>query len=102
MTRTRQLFGEEILIKALNHWGATPADSKHTRNFWEKLWAGYRMENDLDSSWLEQRHWFFKLREIILYVVISKDPSVQDDEWCKWYMTGRREPIIDGRPVVEL
>lgn len=75
---------------------------RYTRDFWEKLWAGYRMENDLDTSWLEQRHWFFKLRELVLYVVIRKDPAVQEDDWCQWYMTGRRESIIDGRPVVEL
>ena len=64
--------------------------------------AGYRVENNLDSSWLDQRHWFFKLREIILYVVITRDPSVQDDEWCQLYMTGRRESIIDGRPLIEM
>jgi amicoumacin kinase len=79
-----------------------PNRSSIIRDFWEKLWTGYRVENDLESSWLDQRHWFFKLREIILYVVITKDPSVQNDEWCRWYMTGRRESIIDGRPLIEM
>jgi len=74
-------------------------------SFLSDFLRGYRQENHLDPSWLAQLPHFLKLREIDLYAVIHRsfeDVETIEDRWVKWYMTGRKSRIEQGKPYLDI
>ena len=69
----------------------------------EKFLEGYRTENFLDNSWSEYIPLILKRREIILYVAINRACDMNNlDDWCTWFMDGRKKIIDKCVPVLEL
>lgn len=71
-------------------------------NFMNHFMEGYRLENDIDSSWLARIPDFLKLRQLDLYIVIHRENCFEENEWCRRFMGGKREKIENNVPVIDL
>ena len=71
--------------------------------FMRAFLMGYKRENRLDPTWLQEIPYFLKLREIDLYAVIHRSFGVEnlDDPWCARFMQGRKERIEAGEPYID-
>jgi hypothetical protein len=78
-------------------------DVAHAKGFFEQFMQGYRLENEIDPQWLAQAPYFFKLREIDLYIIIHRSLDVDNlDPWCASYMKDRKHKIENDVPYVVL
>jgi Ser/Thr protein kinase RdoA (MazF antagonist) len=79
-------------------------DPAHIENFCRHFLIGYRQENPLDPTWLDEIPNFLKLREIDLYAqILFSFGGFEhiDDIWCEYYMKGRKNKIESGSPYIE-
>lgn len=79
-------------------------DPAHIENFCRHFLIGYRQENHLDPTWLDEIPYFLKLREIDLYAqILFSFGGFEhiDDPWCQYYMKGRKNKIESGSPYIE-
>jgi Ser/Thr protein kinase RdoA (MazF antagonist) len=72
------------------------------KRFFSCLLEGYHRENSINSSWLEEIHWFLKLREMILYIIIYAEDAHQLNGWCRDFMKDRRYRIENDIPVIDI
>jgi Ser/Thr protein kinase RdoA (MazF antagonist) len=73
-----------------------------TGRFMPVFLQGYREHNHLDPLWLKEIPHFLKLREIDLFAAILYTMGeTPEDDWCAWYMKGRREKIVNDIPFIE-
>ncbi len=74
-----------------------------TKEFITYFLHGYREENQLDESWLQEIPAFLKLREIDLYAVIHRSFDVEniDHPWVAMYMENRKQRIEDEVPFID-
>lgn len=82
-----------------------PDADEFAQQFWGPFWQGYCEENELDPVWLKEIPHFMKLREIDLYVVLTRDYSPEDwaeDGWVGTYMNGRLARIEQGIPYISM
>lgn len=65
--------------------------------------TGYTRENKLDPKWLAHIADFMKLREIDLYVMITRDLDWRNGEdlWARDFMQGRQERLLKNVPLVD-
>jgi len=76
---------------------------EYARQFLRDILAGYREQNTLDDRWLEIIPKILKRREIILYVAIHRGMDMNNlDDWCRRYLDGRKERIVDNVPVLDI
>ncbi len=71
-------------------------------HFFGCLMEGYNRENKLEKYWLEQIPYFLKLREMILYIIIYAEEAFEVNDWCRAFITGRKERIEEGVPVIDI
>jgi len=73
------------------------------RDFMLAFWEGYASEHKLDPSWLAHIPAFMKLRDLELYIVLTKkiDPAEMSDRHKKW-LAEIRERIERDAAIVEL
>lgn len=78
-------------------------DKKAMRDKLVRFFTGYFRENNLDPGWLSEIPNFLKMREIDLYAAILHDigPDIENDDWCRRYMEGRKENIESNRPFID-
>lgn len=69
--------------------------------FLEKFMDGYSMENNLEMKWLKMLPDFLKLREVILYIAISRSLNpAEPDEWCENYIKKHKSTIENDMPIL--
>ncbi len=72
------------------------------KQFFRKLMEGYLRENAIDTYWLSQIPLFLKTRELDIYFIIKSESADLDNEWCRRFMQGRKELIVNDVPVIDL
>jgi len=77
--------------------------TRFTVNFLEGFLPGYFAAYPLDLKWFREIPLFMKMRELDLYAVIHRSFDVDnlEDPWCKWYLEGRAERLLKGKPYLE-
>ncbi len=63
---------------------------------------GYRRENEIDPIWVTRIPDLVKLREMDLYIVITREGIADANDWCRRFMKGRREKIEYNKPFLDL
>lgn len=82
-------------------WGKENV-SEFTSHFMQVFFKGYNEFNRLDPKWLKEIPYFLKLREIDLFAaILFSMGETPEDNWCKRYMTNRRENIESGVPFID-
>ena len=70
--------------------------------FAPSFFEGYSAQHRLPGEQLATIPLFMRFREVDLYAMLHRDGEQDSDHWwTKAFMTGRRERIAAGRPVVE-
>lgn len=77
-------------------------DSDAIKSFFRDFLEGYTRENTIHKKWLSYIPLFLKTRELDLYFIIKTEQAENDNEWCRRFMDGRKEKIINDIPVIEL
>jgi Ser/Thr protein kinase RdoA (MazF antagonist) len=64
---------------------------------------GYFSAYSLDPKWFNEIPIFMKMRELDLYAVIHRSFDVEnlEDPWCIWYLDGRSERLLEGKPYLD-
>jgi Ser/Thr protein kinase RdoA (MazF antagonist) len=72
--------------------------------FFKYFYDGYCQENELDSMWFNEIHYFLKLREIDIYSLIynNYDGKVASSQWGMKFMKNRKYRIEHNEPYLEL
>lgn len=71
--------------------------------FLKHFMKGYNTENQLDRIWFERLNDFFKLREIILYIVLyAAGDEMLNSRWSKMYIAKFEQRIIQGKDFFDL
>lgn len=74
----------------------------YARYFFSLFMEGYKKENDIDPVWITRIPDFVKLREMDLYIVITREDIADEDDWCQRFMNGRKERIENDIPFLNL
>jgi Ser/Thr protein kinase RdoA (MazF antagonist) len=91
------------LFYTLPHDCREPEQLNVAQTFLQEFWNGYRIETDLDKSWLGKIPLFLRLREIDLYIVIYRSMDLNNlDPWCASFMDHRREKILTKAPYCKI
>jgi len=90
------------LFYTLRRSGSEPGGPAEAIAFLTPFLRGYFRENRLDQDWIERIPAFLKMREIDLYLIIHAYNAVDGGPWISSFLDGRRERIIDRRPVADL
>lgn len=96
-------FIYDIAMVIFYHAQFRDDDRAFMDTFLTNFFAGYRRENRLNPDWLDVLPGFIRLREVDLYGAIlhSFTPEeIAGDGWLARFMTGRKENILAGRPMV--
>lgn len=74
-----------------------------TDRFLKGFLPGYFEAYPLDLKWFKEIPLFMKMRELDLYAVIHRSFDVDnlEDPWCIWYLNGRAERLLAGKPYLE-
>lgn len=76
---------------------------EYARGFLNEMFEGYSEHNSLDRRWLELIPLILKRREMILYVAIHRGFDTDNlNDWCRRYMSGRKERIEEDVPVLDM
>lgn len=77
--------------------------AQFTESFLRGFLPGYFAVYPLDLKWFQEIPAFMKMRELDLYAVIHRSFDVEnlEDPWCIWYLDGRAEKLLEGRPYLE-
>lgn len=79
-----------------------PDDIDYARRYLDRFLSGYRSETDIDGVWIRRIPDFMKLRELDLYTVLVAENAANVNGWCRRFMTGRRDRIENGVPVIDV
>ncbi|UCC80658.1 MAG: phosphotransferase [Candidatus Zixiibacteriota bacterium] len=75
---------------------------EYARYFFKLFMEGYKKENKIDPVWITRIPDFVKLREMDLYIVITREGIADANDWCRRFMKGRREKIENDVPFLDL
>ena len=77
--------------------------SGFTEFFLKGFLPGYFAAYPLELKWFQEIPTFLKMRELDLYAVIHRSFDVDnlEDPWCLWYLDGRAESLLEGKPYLE-
>jgi len=90
------------LFYVLRDAGVDPNDKSFACHFMSCFMAGYRQENNIETSCLEQIPDFLKLREMDLYIIIHAEEAFDLNEWCVRFMEQRRSRIENDVPIIDI
>jgi len=90
------------LYYALRTAGIGDDNVEYARHFFRLFMKGYRKENDIDPVWITHIPDFMKLREMDLYIVITRENIGDENDWCRRFMIGRKEKISNDIPFIDL
>ncbi|MEE9442971.1 MAG: phosphotransferase [candidate division Zixibacteria bacterium] len=79
-----------------------PRDATFARRFFANFMEGYSSENQINAIWLKHIPLFMKMREIDCYLVLNSEMALDENNWDRIFMKGRREKIENGVPVVDI
>lgn len=73
-----------------------------TESFLRGFLPGYFAAYSLDLKWFKEIPLFMKMRELDLYAVIHRSFDIEnlEDPWCLWYLDGRAERLLAGKPYL--
>ena len=77
-------------------------DISYAGRFIKLFIEGYSRENSIDSAWIDKIPDFLKLREIDLYIILSKENAWEINDWCKRFSNNRKQRIENDTPVIDL
>ena len=74
-----------------------------TEHFLLGFLPGYFAAYPLELKWFKEIPLFMKMRELDLYAVIHRSFDVEnlEDPWCLWFLDGRAERLLAGKPYLE-
>lgn len=74
-----------------------------TERFLIGFLPGYFAAYPLELKWFQEIPLFMKMRELDLYAVIHRSFDVENlkDPWCIWYLDGRTDRLLAGKPYLE-
>ncbi|MBI9051004.1 MAG: phosphotransferase [Anaerolineaceae bacterium] len=74
-----------------------------TRSFWPFFLRGYREQNDIPESWIEEIPLFLKFRELGQYVAMYRACDMQNlDPWVAHFLNGRQQRIEEDLLYIEI
>jgi Ser/Thr protein kinase RdoA (MazF antagonist) len=96
-------FVEDIALVLFYAVMGQEEPARFTDKFLRGFLPGYFAAYPLDLKWFQQIPVFMKMRELDLYAVIHRSFDVEnlDDPWCIWYLDGRAERLMDGKPYLD-
>ena len=97
-------FANDIAISLFYMVMGAEDPAGFTRHYLKNFIQGYQTENAFNPDWLELIPLFLKMREIDLYAIIHRSFDVEnlDDDWCIWYLEGRKRKIEQEVPYIDL
>ena len=76
-------------------------DTAFAESFLKTFLSGYNEEHQLETRWFEILPLFLKVREMELYIIMYAEEALEENDWCRRFMEGRRQRIENDVPVID-